>query len=85
MPVFKVTIERKVTTYDSVTRFIEAENEAAAEAAADKLADSYDGNCPDDAEESDKTSAELGEWYAGDVEAPDDDYDESDVIQANQV
>lgn len=76
MPKFRVTIERKVSSYDQFSRVIEAENEREAWVKADEMALDADHDCPDDCSESPAT--EIGDFYTNDVE-PADETEEADA------
>lgn len=70
MTVYRVHIDREVTTWDRFTRYIEAESAVAAEAKGLELADAADRDCPDDAGLS-GCDTELGAWSVNSVEPAD--------------
>ena len=71
MPKFAAKFERVVKTYETCHRIIEAETfERAAELAA-RLADDFNRECPDDAEEV-QGSADFDDWIS-EIEQTDDE------------
>lgn len=76
LKIWRVNIDRAVTTYDRFTRYIRAETAAEAEAIADKIADEANDDCPDDAGPG-NFDDELGDWGVNDsAEAKPDEIDE---------
>lgn len=67
MPVYRVNIDRTVTTYDRFTRYIRANTPDEAEAIADRLASDADSDCPDDAGPGNFDN-DLGSWLFNDLE-----------------
>lgn len=85
MPVFKINIDREVTTYDRFTRYVEASDEQAALAIAQGLAEAANRDCPDDCADS-MHDPELGDFSVNDVEPSSEDEaarDDADVIGAS--
>lgn len=61
MPRYRVDFSRTVTSVETVTRVIEAENKAEAQALAEDEAEAFNHDCPDDTM-IDGAGDECGSW-----------------------
>jgi hypothetical protein len=80
MPAFEVKFERVVKTYETCHRVIEAATAERAQEIANGIAEDFDRECPDDAEEV-QGAGEFEDWIAeiGDETAEPVDYIDEDA------